>query len=104
MLGGPGCDGVKAFGTVFNQDGSPRAGVAIKMFNDYGYVQTTITDSSGQWEIFLRPDPDPSLAGDWHWEVIENNVPLSPQITFTMSGQCGNGPHAFQLDFRRTIP
>lgn len=104
MLGGSGCGGVTAFGTVYQQNGSGRQGVTIKMYNDYGYVREAVTDGSGRWEIYLRPDPDPSLAGNWHWEVTENGIAVSPQITFPMTGRCGDGPHAFQIDFQRTIP
>lgn len=103
MLGGSGCDGVKAFGTVYQQDGTARPAVTIKMYNDYSFVRQAVTDGAGHWEIYLRPDPDSSLRGNWHWEVTENGIAVSPQITFPMSGSCGDGPHAFQIDFQRTI-
>lgn len=102
FLGGPGCDGVKTFGTVYAANGSPLAGVRLRMYNNYGYAPEQVTDGSGRYEFFLRESPSPEIKGMWHWVIIENGAPVSPIISYEMTGVCGQGPHLFKLDWQKT--
>lgn len=103
LLGGPDCAYSGISGTVRNVDGSPRPGVTVEVFNEFGYIQAPVTNNEGRYEVFLDSRPRPDLAGSWHIRVKENGVQGSHEIIVIMSSGCtGSDLTKFIANFYRT--
>jgi hypothetical protein len=90
LLGGPDCSYTGISGTVYNRDGSPRAGATVEVFNEFGFRLAPVTNNNGFYEAFLDSRPRADLAGPWHIQVLENGVRNSNEIVVILSGSCTN--------------
>lgn len=102
LRGGPNCNYAGIAGTVRNQDGSPRSGVTVEVFNEFGYIQSPVTNEAGFYEALLDVQPREDLAGLWHIRVLEEGVQRSNEIIVQMSGSCTSGETQFLADFYRS--
>ncbi|MBA3534617.1 MAG: carboxypeptidase regulatory-like domain-containing protein [Ardenticatenales bacterium] len=102
LLGGPNCQYSGISGTIRNNDGSPRAGTTVEVFNETGYKQTLTTDAAGFYEAFLDSKPREDLKGFWHIRILEGTVQGSNEIVVVMSGDCTSGETQFVANFYRS--
>lgn len=102
LRGGPDCGYVGISGTVFNMDGTPRQGVTVEVFNEFGYRQALTTNQAGFYEAFLDTQPRPELAGYWHIRILEGGIQQSNENVVLMSGTCTSGETRFIANFYRT--
>ncbi|RME13634.1 MAG: hypothetical protein D6802_00960 [Ardenticatenia bacterium] len=102
-LGGVRCDEMKFFGYVYNNNGTPRPGVTVRVFNEFGYQQDAVTQADGYWEVYLGPGPAPERAGTWHLVLLEDGQRASDEIAFVMPRDC-SGVTVVRVDWQRTLP
>jgi len=108
-LGGVDCAWFGFFGYVYNPDGSPRPGVAIRLFHrapDGTFVGgTTTTNAEGYWEVFLGREIGADIVGVWHLVVMEGEQRGSAEIALDVPADCRSGrPTKFQIDWQRSVP